>query len=358
MKFIILMVAAFLTLPSAFSQAENGFLEAWKGFSTPEIFQSGMIHDFKSLPLEGSIIDGAKGWSGDYWASKRGGINYRWNHPLREGFDYKSPTKEQAAQMTTQELATLSPSEKYDLFTGRYDYPLKKEAEGTASKLASDWAGICHGWAPAATFHNEPTPKFVTNPDGIVIPFGSADIKALISYFYAFHYKADVDQMGLRCFFGSWMGGARGCGEDLNAGAFHIVIANKLGLQKEGFMADVERFREVWNQPIVGYKSTVIAENLAPSSSAAKLAVKEMRIATEFFYVDESDPQWNTVHGTKEQKVSVREYRYRIELDASGKIVGGEWESKQRPDFIWNTDPARPQDFTGIFTNLPGLLND
>src|SRR5690606_15230131 len=117
--------------------------------------------------------------------------------------------------------------------------------------------------------------------DGIQIPFGSSDIKALISYFYAFHIDQSVDQMGLRCFFGSWMGGYRGCNEDLNAGAFHIVISNKIGLQKEGFMADVERFREVWNQPVVAYKSKILAANLPRSSKAASTAVKEVRIATE-----------------------------------------------------------------------------
>lgn len=357
MKFVLTIGIAIWSIGSAFA-AQEAILEAWKGFSTPEIFASGFIHDFKSLPLEGSVDIGPKAWSGDYWSSKKGSINYRWNHPLKQGFDYSSPTKAEAQKMSVEELATLAPSEKYDLFLGRYDYPMKSAASGVASKLASDWAGICHGWAPASAFHNEPTPKLVTNPDGIVIPFGSADIKALLSYYYAFHHKGHVDQMGLRCFLGSWLGGARGCGEDLNAGAFHIVMANKLGLLKEPFMVDIERFREVWNQPVVAFKSRILADNLRPSRNAAKKAVKGMRIATEFYYVDESDPTWDVVHGTKNQLIEKRDFQYRIELDAEGKIVGGEWESRERPDFIWNVTPATTEDFKGIFSELPKLLND
>jgi hypothetical protein len=356
MKFIVSM-ALVLIVQTAIAQ--DGFVEAWKGFSEPEIFSSGFTHDFKSLPLEGSMQIGPKAWSGDYWSSKRGSINIRWNSPSQEGFDYVSPTKAEAQKMSLQQLALLSPTEKYDLLSSHYDYPLKKEVEGVASKVASDWAGICNGWAPASIFHNEPQPKVLTNADGIQIPFGSSDIKALISYFYAYHHDNGVNQMGLRCFFGSWMGGARGCSDDLNAGAFHIVITNKLGLQKEGFMADVDRYREVWNQPVVAFKSKVLAANLPKSSKAAETAVREVRIATEFFYVDESeDNTWEPAHGTKNQAIAKREYQYRLELNAEGKIVGGEWESKERPDFLWNKLPAKTEEFTGLMIYLPQLLND
>lgn len=358
MKFITTVSIGLLFAGSVFAQSENGILEAWKGFSDPEIFDSGFTHELTALPLEGTMQVGPRAWSGDYWSSKKGGINYRWNAPKKEGWDYKSPSKDAVKSMTLEQLATLAPTEKYDLFVGRYDYPLRKEAEGSASKLARDWAGICHGWAPASIFHNEPTAKVMTNPDGIQIPFGSADIKALISYFYAFYHEVDTDQIGLRCFFGSWLGGMRACNNDLNAGAFHIVIANKLGLQKEGFMMDVDRFSEVWNQPVTGFKSVVLNYNLRPSKDAAKAAVREIRVATELFYVDESDPTWETVHGTKNQVIAKKDLQYRLELDAQGKIVGGEWESEARPDFLWNKHRATEADFTGLLQDLPKLLND
>ncbi len=342
----------------SFSQAENSVYEAWKGFSDPEIMSSGFIHTFSELPSEGSVKMGQKNWSGYYWPSQKGGINFRWNSPGQEGFGYSSPTKSEVKSMSIEQLSKLSPTEKYDLFLGNYDYPLKKEASGTASRGAPDWAGICHGWAPATLHHNEPTPKLMKNPDGVVIPFGSSDIKALLSYYYAFYYESEsTQQMGLRCFFGSWLGGRKGCSEDLNAGAFHIVIANKLGIDKEGFLGDVVRYKEVWNQPIVSFKSKIVDKYLKPSSASSRGTAKEMRIATELFYVDEPDlPTWDVVQGTKDQVISKKDLVYRIELNIEGKIIGGEWESEERPDFIWNK-PKTPS-FEGLLSRLPELLND
>ncbi len=261
--------------------------------------------------------------------------------------------------MSLEELALLSPSEKYDIYSGQYNYPMKKLVYKSVSKRAPDWAGICHGWAPASTHHNEPTPKIVTNPDGIQVPFGTADIAGLLSYFYAKQYEHEdgINQVGRRCSFGSWLGGTRTCDEDLNAGAFHIIMTNMIGLRNQGFMVDVDRYKEVWNQPVYGYKTVILADNLAPSPGAATSAVKEMVVATDFLYVDESDNlTWDVVHGTKEQMIGVKKYQYRLEINSAGLIVGGAWESKDRPDFLWNK-PKAPA-FTGILSLLPTLLND
>lgn len=354
---IRMMILLVLSISTAQASTKS-ILEAWKGFSSPEIMAAGFTHKLSELPLAGTIEIGPKGWSGGYWASQKGGINIRWNTPSQEGFKYTSPTKTQVMNMSLAELATLAPTEKYDLLTGNYDYPMRALAATAANEHAPDWAGICHGWSPAAINHNEPTPKVLTNPDGIQIPFGSSDIKALLSYYYAHHHKTDSShQIGLRCFFGSWMGGARACQEDLNAGAFHIVISNMLGLRKEGFVADVDRYKQVWNQPVVAYESKVLSNNLPVSKNAATSAVKEMKISTTFFYVDESDNStWEVVHGTKEQFISKKVYEYNLEINAAGEIVGGTWESKERPDFLWNKEKAT--EFKGILSHLPELLND
>lgn len=352
---MIFISVLFVSLTHASTQSIN---EAWKGFSAPEIMASGFIHHMKELPLEGTVQIGPRAWSGHYWPSREGGINVRWNSPSKEGFDYKSPSKEKVKNMSLEQLAQLAPTEKYDLYTAQYDYPMKELAATAASRHAPYWAGICNGWTPATLHHNEPTPKVMTNPDGIQIPFGSADIKALLSYYYAFHHETEgSNQVGLRCFFGRWMGGSKGCDEDLNAGAFHIVISNMLGLRKEGFAADVDRFKEVWNQPVVAYKSQVLADKLKPSDKAAETAVKEIKIKTEFFYVDEVEHvSWDVVHGTTEQLIAKKEYTYFLEIDGAGNIVGGSWDSFERPDFLWNKEKAT--EFVGILSHLPDLLND
>jgi len=352
---MIFIAVLFTAMAHASTSSIN---EAWKGFSAPEIMADGYNPKLAELPLEGTIQIGPRAWSGHYWPSQEGGINVRWNSATREGFKYESPSIAQVKNMSLDQLATLAPSEKYDLYTGQYDYPMKALAAIAANRHAPDWAGICHGWAPATLNHNEPSPKVLTNPDGIQIPFGSSDIKALVSYYYAFHHETDsTHQTGLRCHFGSWMGGAKGCQNDLNAGAFHIIITNMLGLRKEGFIADVDRYKEVWNQPVVGYKSKILADNLAPEKNAASSAVKEMKVETEFFYVDEVEHvTWDMVHGTKQQLIASRTYVYRLELDAQGRIVGGEWESAERPDFLWKKE--RATEFKGILSHLPELLND
>ncbi len=331
--------------------------EAWQGFSSPEIMSSGFTNNLSALPLEGKIAAGTKGWSSTYWPSNKGGIANRWNSPRKETFGYSSPSRAEIASMSLEQLKLLSPAEKYDLLLGQYDYSFKRQVYSSASKHAKDWAGICHGWAPAAMLHNEPTPKTLKNPDGISIPFGAGDIKGLISYFYAFYTEdQDTDQVGLRCYFGSWLGGAKGCSDDLNAGAFHIIIANKLGLEGEGFLVDVDRYNEIWNQPAHGFKTQIIDANLPVSKGAARTAVREMRVETEFFYTDESDPTWNVVYGTPDQIISKLDLAYRLELDAQGNIVGGSWESKVRPDFLWNKKKVK--EFSGLFAKLPALLND
>lgn len=355
MKMIGTVAVGLLISSGVFAQSQNFFGE-WKGFSDPDIIGSGFTHKLSELPLEGSMQIGPKAWSGHFWPSNQAGINVRWNSPLQETFNYKSPSMNIVQSMSLEQLGQLSPTEKYDLYMGHYDYPLKEEAKGTGSRRASDWAGLCHGWAPASIHHNEPTPKVMTNPDGIRIPFGSSDIKALLSYYYAIHYNSDASQIGLRCYFGSWLGGARGCNDDLNAGAFHIVIANRLGIAKEGLMMDKERYRQVWNQPVVGFKSRILTDNLIPSRRAANRAVREMRVETELMYIDESEPTWETVHGTDNQKIAIMELQYRLELDSQGRIVGGEWESDARPDFIW--DLPRTPSFEGILSGLSSLLND
>lgn len=356
MRFLATVSVGLLASSVVFGQAQLGINEAWEGFSRPEIMGSGFNPKLDELPLEGFLDAGTKAWSGHYWPSKEGSINARWNTPSKTGFSYWSPSKAEVFNMSEAQLAQLAPSEKLDLLNGNYDYPLKNIVSGSANPNAQDWAGICHGWAPASIYHNEPTPKVLTNRDGLRVPFGSADIKALLSYYYAFYNDSTSSQIGLRCFFGRFMGAARGCMNDLNAGAFHIVITNKLGLRKEGVLMDVDRYREVWNQPIVGYKAKVLVDDLPRGRMAASSAVREARVEMELFYVDESDPMWNVVHGTENQKIISKDLQYRLELDKDGFIVGGDWESSIRPDFLWLTPKATS--FSAPFSRLPELLND
>jgi hypothetical protein len=347
-----LAVLGCLLISSVSFAEEKGI---WPGHSNPRIVSTEFNYSFEKLPLEGNHDKPHTGWSDDYWPTHKGSINRRWNSPGQPGFKLVSPSKEQVFGMTQSQLSELAPSEKFDLLRGRYDYPLVKRVAKTARPNAKDWAGICNGWAPASLNLKEPMPTVMINSDGLQIPFGSSDIKAMLSYYYAYYVKTPTRQVGLRCFLNRGLSGlARGCGDDLNAGAFHIIMSNMLGLKREGFLADVDRLKEVWNQPITSYKTEIVMTR-APSSRAARSAVREVVVRTDLVYGSEIEPQWNPALNTSAQLYEKLELEYTVELDHEGKIVGGEWISWTRPDFIWFREEAP---FTGEFEILGSLYQE
>lgn len=313
---------------------------------------------FYLLPSKGEVKNGEKYWSGDYWALNKGNINHRWNSPMLETWDYLSPTREELVMMLPEQVAQLSPAEKFDLYLGRYHYPLKEEVYTYADRNAADWEGICNGWAPASMNHNEPTPKTVTNPDGVVIQFGSSDIKALLSYYYAFiHRVQTTHQLGRRCpRSGGWFNWNRDCQNDLNAGSFHIVLANKVGMRNESFMVDIERYKEVWNHPVLSFVSRVEGESEADEESVPG-TTKVLKVRTKVTYVDESElNSWEPARGTANQKTVTREYTYFLYLNLKNEIIGGKWMSMDRPDFLWTMGPTKR--FLGLIEGIKPLLND
>lgn len=329
----------------------------WRRISDPLIMSTTFVRSYSNLPLEAKVTDDNKYWSGDYWGLKKGNLNYRWNSPRPQGFNLKSPTKETALAMSKQELSYLSPSEKYSILIGDFNYKLVKEIAQFTSPDRAVWEGMCHGWAPASQHHNEPTPKVAHSVDGIEVPFGTADIKGLITYFYAYDYSPVTSrQMGLRC--NGWTPwGTDRCRDDMNAGAFHIVLTNKIGLAGTSFVADIENGTEVWNHVPVKYRITVLNENLPPESDSARGTVRTVRVRNEVTYVYETDKNtWEPVLGTPLQKYVKKTYEYSLDLNANGIILGGNWKSRTRPDFLWLVD--RVPELKGRWTMLNQLLND
>lgn len=141
---------------------------------------------------------------------------------------------------------------------------------------------------------------------------------------------------------------------DTNPGAFHIVLANMMGIQKRSFGLDVTRDAEVWNQAVAAYQSQVVKEFTgdAISDDAAPGTVKEIQLRTTLLYTTEMAPAWEPFGDDKNLQsyhVAVgdvyrgadgRQFRaleYKIELDRAGRIIGGSWVSRTRPDFLWGT---------------------
>jgi hypothetical protein len=111
-----------------------------------------------------------------------------------------------------------------------------------------------------------------------------------------------------------------------------VVLANILGLQHKGFVIDRTRDLQVWNQPVWSYRSTIDGTQ-GPSPGAAEGTVKEVIVTSDVSYTVETQPRWDA--WGQEAPSQISHYRYRLELDAGGNIIGGEWLTADRPDFMW-----------------------
>lgn len=332
---------------------QSSVKEAWNEANNPLAVDPKWKRNFVELPLSGQVPDVNRPWADTYWPSQKGGIMARWYQAAEgtDNFSYVSPSRFEAQTMTMDALMKLSPAEKYDIFMGRFDYPTVKLERGRTSPRMASWEGICHGWAAAAVLHPEPSPVTRLGPSGIYVPFGSSDVKALLSYFEG-QIRANAGSLfvGERCrgsFPSNTVPGSNPC-KDANAGGFHVFLANQLGLRRESFVFDVTMNYEVWNQPAISYESKILDER-PPSRGAAEGTVREVSLETKLHYTLEIQPQWQPVVGTRGQMETSKTYRYRLELDKDGNIIGGEWLQADRPDFLWL--PKRGE-FIGYWAGL------
>jgi len=309
------------TVPSAFA-------DQWNSRNDPGIMDPHFVYQLSRLPTEGKLD--VIPWSETYWPSKQGSINVRWNQPHPEGFKYTSPSRAEVMTMSRDELSRLSPSEKYDIFMGRYDYPLKKEVSGIATPSARWWAGICDGWSMAAIQYAEPMAVDATNPDGVVVPFAASDVKGLMSYSAAMHFQVETRQVGSKCNGMGRVFGSAQCG-DINPGALHVILANEIGIKKQGFVTERDPGNQIWNQPTYGFKFQMMG------SAKPEDGAYGVRVQATLYFADELDkPEWLPVVGTDKFKEGKIEMDYILDLDAAGNIIGGEWVGhSDHPDFVW-----------------------
>ena len=237
----------------------------------------------------------------------------------------------------------LAPAEKYDIYMGRYDYPLKYEVDTLARSGLESWEGLCHGWAAATLNFKTPKAIIVKNPDGLEVPFASSDIKALLSYAYSKLIIKDENILGKRCEKRFFMD-EDNCDDDLAAHIFHAVITNKIGLRGQSFIMDIDRYKEVWNHPVVGYESKVM--------STRKSGVgRTITLSTQIKYLDLVEQNsWEHVRNM----YSYMTFKYEINVNQYGTMISGKWLSRDRPDFLWET--KKTDAFEGYLSGIKGLL--
>lgn len=325
--------------------------DEWNAYNNPFYFSTSFSKTFDALPLNGSVPDDRIPWSDTYWPLNQGMVSFRWNSKNPQNFSYKSPTLAELRTMSPDQIAQLSPAEKFDIFMGDFTYPTVKQNRKVGDANTPSWRGICNGWAPASLHHREPKPTTVVSKDGIAIAFGTADIKAMLDFYYAWGPETQATQVGSRCNLPGFLGALTDGCKDINPGSFHIILANQLGVLHEGFVADVDQGPEVWNQPVYAFESKILETSYTLKDNVARGTTRRVLVSTKMTYSDENDPTWEPVAGTEDQANATEEYKYWLDLNAAGEIVGGEWLSRH-PDFVWIKPKASFQGYYGAIKDI------
>ncbi len=321
-------------------------------------------------------------WSDDYWAIYSGVLGKRYaagsgfpnSQNWKRNFDYiqSNPAAAILAGGNQQAINNLSPSEKYDILVGDRNYSLTKQMWEEGRRYyerdghVETWMGICHGWAPAAYMLDRPVnPVTVLAADGRTwLTFYPSDIKALASLLWA-KAAPRVKFIGGRCNTSepqidpqSGRILAQEC-FDTNPGTWHLAVVNQIGASKRSMVMDATFDYEVWNQPVLAYSYTYFnpASGMATSSLAAATVAKAhftndrfavyrgiqtdsiVGIAMDVEYIVETKPSHSAPDGPHKDGVARVSYRYDLEMDLSGRIIGGEWYQNPHPDFLWT--PAK-----------------
>jgi hypothetical protein len=320
-------------------------------------------------------------WSDDYWAIYLGSLgrryaDHKFPHSSHWQKNHEYVLQHPAAKIVSEGGAgidQLSPSEKYDLLVGDSAGHLTAAmwAEGEQyyqeSGKVETWMGICDGWAPASYMLPRPTkPVTVHAADGdIQITFYPADIKALASLLWA-SATTVTRFIGSRCTEKKPATDANGrvlsdAAFDTNPGTWHLSIVNQLGACGRSLVIDATYDYEVWNQPMEGYEYRYFNPQTMKLAGTLKDATvtrgdytrdrfKKYRshdaatyvgVIMQARYMVEVDPKHRRSDGPSSDEVNTVIYKYDVEIDAAGRIIGGEWfTGKDHPDFLWTPPPG------------------
>lgn len=315
-----------------------------------------------------------KPWSDDYWAIYAGILGKRYadsnNIYSSDWRERKNYVEENSVESFMEKNLTdlLSPSEKYDLLVGDTQGTLTKsmwsEGEGyyDRSGKVESWMGICHGWAPAAFMAPRPTQKIsvMAFDQKTVLNFYPSDLKGLTTLLWA-NAKIRSNFIGSRC-------NAKDPATDevsgriidqqcfdTNPGTWHQAIVNQIGVNDRSFVMDATYDYEVWNQPVYGYEYkyfNVLTGEEQDSWEKAVIELKDYKedpfkkyrnslgthivgVEMTVEYIVETSPSQAVTDSPEQDASSFATYRYDLEIDDKGNIIGGEWYSNAHPDFMW-----------------------
>ena len=310
-------------------------------------------------------------WASSYWPIHQGLLANRYSDAsfpkskvFIENYNYFA-SRPPESMLAAGQMNQLSPAEKYDLLVGDSNWTLTKSMwQKGLGDVATDgavatWTGICHGWSGAVHMGIQQPQNAVAATDvtgRYSIVFYPSDIEAYLSFLWADSSPPSI-QAGQRCKeavvakdpYNRPLDPA--C-LDSNAMTWHLAITNRVGVYGNSFVMDADAAAQVWNYPISSYDYSYFNPRTFESTHNLKQAIVPIQyVLTDKFTPYRSpkakylvgivmdvfhpaliaprtgSPKGNTMHSES--------YAYDLELDANYNIVGGEWYSHDRPDFLW-----------------------
>jgi hypothetical protein len=293
----------------------DGKSDAWNWRNNPSRFRTQLNYKFSELPGEGASDHVA--WAATYWPYYQDGINARWQGSAElspaekydkafggweadEEFMSLKPFDNQTCEWDDAYYDALGPVAKWtaqnkgnwkahngrdddgDGISDKDECEHRAHSETDGEEIENEkrydgvetWWGICHAWAPAALMEKEPLKAVTRNG----VTFDVSDIKGLLISQYD---QTDAYMVGGRCndvdeeIERDETGRITNADcRDLNAGTFHVIITNFLGVNKRGLVIERTWDYEVWNQPLVGYQITSQRE-ISVAEAHALLRVDE-----------------------------------------------------------------------------------
>jgi hypothetical protein len=310
-------------------------------------------------------------WNGSYWPTQKGMLAHRYNDAGFPGSknwatNYSYYMSNPGDLLVAQgRIDNLSPAEKYDLLNGDTQWTLTRsmwnKGVGPAQKWGNvpGWFGICHGWSAAAHMRvPEPQhPVAAISVNGTPITFYPNDIKALASYLWANSAPASLF-IGKKCRDHNperdeWGRVIDAACIDTNPATWHTALLNRMGRDGDSLVMDSSMNNEIWNYAIDSYSFRYFNLNTMKPSRGWEEAVLPKAEVYEDPYLAHRDPAAAFLVGVTmevffpaaiEPKAFGRiskplfkskTFVYDLELDEKMNIVGGEWRTKDRPDFLW-----------------------
>jgi hypothetical protein len=158
-----------------------------------------------------------------------------------------------------------------------------------------------------------------------------------------------------------WLRLGKAC-RDTNPMLLHTALVQMIA-KGQGFVMDVDRHSQVWNQPVYAFKSQFVKLTLKNGERAKDnlVSIKDLAdplsahrargteylasVATTVEYGLENGPFLTYAKNGADESYSTALFRYTLEFDADKKLIGGEWENDpdffgEIPDFLWFYPPG------------------